>query len=280
MASANTPNQKLTRQINKALEQAHQHGLLDESLRHEMFPALSEHLAPHVERYMVKYDMFPDGKAFRALVSNFNQDGPLVLALMDYHNPRAGELWMQLHQKLETQAQRSFPQLSPVYQDKLVGETYVRVYRYLPKYLFQARLNTWIFTILKNEFLRLKEKMAREQAQTVSLDDPLGEDGLTRGDRIPSDAATPDELTAQGQALADFWAQVERLGKQSGVELLKLHASGYKLKEIQQQLGDNSPVLSTIQRRIQRLIKKIEQDETMNEIARRLGVMLFLKALA
>jgi len=269
------PQSKLERTIQHQLADLLLQGVLDPQLTAEMVPSLARALQPQVAKYQATHGQFPTSMVFQTMANNYNQDGPLVQALLDYNSPTSAQLWQVIHQKLLRQAQYRWPHLDVVYQDKVVGEAYLRVYRYLPNFLFLARLDSWIFTILKNEYLRLKSRSEQEQQAKQSLDEPIG-DNLTWADQIPSKLPEPSALTDQQQLVADFWARLERLEKQSGVTLLKLHLAGYKLKEIQAELGADSPVLSTIQRRIQRILQKIETDPEMNELAQRLGVMRVL----
>lgn len=274
---ASQPN--ITPMIQQTLRDALKRGTLDPTLTSEMMPALAEALTPYVARYFDKHGQLPTASILRVMANNFNQDGPLVEALLAHQTVEAGYLWQQVQQKLIRQTQRSWPRVNPVYQDKMVGQSYARVYRHLPKFLFQARLDTWIFTILKNEYLRLRARNLPDLEGQPHLEDTTS-DNRTVGERLSTDEPLPEAVTAIEDSRQAFWQRVEQLGQQSGVELLRLHLAGYKLREIKEELGEDSPTLSTIQRRLKRLLAKIEADEVMRELAERLALMgLFLTLL-
>ena len=265
------PKPLLEQTIYEALVTAwNTHGL-DSGLTVEILPILAQALEPIIARYLTHYHAFPDLNTFRAMVNNFSQDGPLVQALLNYNSSEAAALWQELYQKLINQTRQQWPELDAHYQDKIVGETYLRIYRYLPDFLFKSRLHTWIFTILKNEYLRLKDKIKAEQKQKLSLDDKIGP-GLSSNDCLASSTPGPPEIMARQQALDDFWQRLLKLRDQLDIKILRLHLEGYNQLEIQQQIGCVRSI-SAISRRIDRLLKLLRTDEGIREIVRRLGIL-------
>lgn len=245
---------------------------LPEDVPAAMLKPLARALTPYLRRYQAKVGAPPDEATLRAIVHNFIHDGPLVETLLNYHTPEAAALWRDLHGRLVGYTQRHWSGLDAIYQDKMVGATYLRIYRHLPNFLFKSRLDTWIFTILKNEYLRIKAQIELEQGQKVYLDDPIRE-GATLRDFLPMPQA---DLLAQvdwNQTLEDFWRRIEAVEKEPGPKMLRLHLAGYKLHEIQAELGENPPDVSTIQRRIRRMLRRLQGDPVINEIAWRLGLV-------
>lgn len=55
--------------------------------------------------------------------------------------------------------------------DDVAQETYLRIYKALKKGQFQesAKITTWIYTIAKNETLRMNEKLVREEKKIIKL---------------------------------------------------------------------------------------------------------------
>lgn len=60
--------------------------------------------------------------------------------------------------------------------DDVVQETYMRAYKSLQKEQFQnnSSLETWLYTIARNESLRMNEKLVRERQKSENLAESMG----------------------------------------------------------------------------------------------------------
>lgn len=253
--------------VYQALLEAYYRGQLDANITGIMLPALARSLVPHLQRYTCRHDTFPTSSMFEAIANNFIQDGPLVQMLLNYDQPEAVDLWQHLHHKLMGDIQRRWPDIGSDYQDKISGETYFRVYRNLPNFLFKSRLNTWIFTIAKNEYLRLKPKIDSDLRGKFYLDDQLGS-GLKLQDYLLVSTLSPFDQTARQQALDKFWGHLRELRGELDVKILRLYLQGYNQLEIQEKIGIRSN--STISRRISHLLDLIKADTTFKEVLQQL----------
>lgn len=258
--------------IHRQLLELYRAGQLEAGVTPEMLAPLAKSLGPTLRRYQAKEDTLPNRATLRIMANNFLQDGPLVQSLLNYGSPEAATLWSDLHLRLTQQARRQWFYLDPVYRDKIIGATYLRIYRYLPNFLFKSRLDTWIYTILKNEFLRLRDRIEQEHRQKTYLDKPLWEN-MTLADYIPAPQVDPLAVITWQQALDEFWQRLDQIEQPPNPEIFRLHMAGYKLHEIQAALGENSPALSTIHRRIQRMLNHLQVDPVMGDIAGRLGFL-------
>ena len=68
-------------------------------------------------------------------------------------------------------------------------EAFLRAYRFLPKFEFKSSFYTWLYRIATN--VSLTKLRRRKEPRTVSLDEPLGEDGSGTLE-IPDDVHTPE----------------------------------------------------------------------------------------
>lgn len=249
---------------------------LDQAINLEMLPALAEGLGPIVCQYMqqkggpLSEGSFPDATILYKMANNFNQDAPRVRALLETCNSDQDSHWQRLHQQLEVAVRRKWPTISLMYQEEIAQRTWLRIHRYLPRFLFLARFSTWVTRILLNEYLRLKPKIEKEKRQR-SLDEPYQE-GRTLADVLPSAEAKPHQKVEREQALQQFWQRLEQLGQALDCSILRLHLAGYKLEEIKEELG-GKPSVSTIWKRRKRLIQRIKEDEVIREIAQALGIL-------
>jgi RNA polymerase sigma-70 factor (ECF subfamily) len=67
-------------------------------------------------------------------------------------------------------------------------EAFLRAYRFLPKFQFKSSFYTWLYRIATN--VSLTKLRRRKEPPTVSLDEPIGEDG-SGGLEIPDDTHSP-----------------------------------------------------------------------------------------
>lgn len=124
--------------------------------------------------------------------------------------------------------------------DDVVQETYIRAYSSLTqgKFRGEASINTWLYSIARNESLRMNEKLLREERKQKKLIEAkdITEDN---GD---------DNITLLKENILNI---PEKYGS-----VLSLVSLGYSLNQISEKLGLN---IGTVKSRISRG-KKIIQD--------------------
>lgn len=243
---------------------------LHDNIRAEMWPALAQALERVIGQYIAQKGALPDPRTFRVMVYNFNQDGPRVQALLESRDVDEQQYWQTLRQDLERQAGKKWHFIGSVYREEMTDRTWIRIHQHLPNFLFLSRFSTWASSILLREYLRLKPKWERDRERR-SLDKP-NEKGWTLGDILPSDKPSPEEQVTLQLLIEDFWKRLQQLHNGLDVRILRLHLAGYKLVEIQDQLGEDPISVSTIWRRLDRIKKRLLKDEIIHSIAEDLEV--------
>lgn len=129
--------------------------------------------------------------------------------------------------------------------DDVVQETYLRAYGSLTRGKFrgESSLETWLYTIARNESLRMNDRLMREERKEKKL---LEENPL-------DDVNTDDNISL----LQD---KISKLPEKYGA-VLSLVSLGYTLNQISDKLGIN---IGTVKSRISRG-KKIIQDSIKGE---------------
>lgn len=124
--------------------------------------------------------------------------------------------------------------------DDVVQETYLRAYSSLTqgKFRGESSINTWLYSIARNESLRMNEKLLREEKKEKKLIDA-------------------DDLTEnyEDDSIALLQENILKLPEKYGA-VLSLVSSGYSLNQISEKLGLNT---GTVKSRISRG-KKILHD--------------------
>jgi RNA polymerase sigma-70 factor (ECF subfamily) len=124
--------------------------------------------------------------------------------------------------------------------DDVVQETYLRAYSSLTqgKFRGESSINTWLYSIARNESLRMNEKLLKEEKKEKKL---INADDLTENYEDDSIALLQENILK----LPDKYGAV-----------LSLVSSGYSLNQISEKLGLNT---GTVKSRISRG-KKILHD--------------------
>lgn len=252
------------------LTEASTYQQLDGSINSEMWATLAQGLERVIRQYIAQKGALPDPRTFRVMVHNFNQDGPRVQALLQTRDFDEYGYWQKLRQDLEQQAGKKWHFIGSVYREEMADRAWIRIHQHLPNFLFLSRFSTWGSTILLREYLRLKPKWERDR-QRRSLDEP-NEEGWTLADTLPSDKRSPEEEVTHKLLVLDFWMRLEQLHNGLDLKILRLHLQGYKLAEIQDELGEDAISVSTIWRRLDRIKKRLLKDEIIHSIAQELGI--------
>ncbi len=129
--------------------------------------------------------------------------------------------------------------------DDVVQETYLRAYGSLThgKFRGESSLETWLYTIARNESLRMNDRLMREERKEKKL--------------LEENPVTGDDSDDNINLLQD---KISRLPEKYGA-VLSLVSLGYTLNQISDKLGIN---IGTVKSRISRG-KKIIQDSIKGE---------------
>lgn len=112
--------------------------------------------------------------------------------------------------------------------DDVVQETYLRAYRALKKDAFRhdARVSTWLYTIARNESLRMSERLAREEEKRERV-------------RAAADHREPEDFTRGiiDEDEIDRMRESIRVLPEKFRSVLDLAASGHSESEIAERLS-------------------------------------------
>lgn len=91
---------------------------------------------------------------------------------------------------------------------EVLQDTFLRAYRFLPKFQFKSSFFTWLYRIATN--VSLTRLRRREKVQLVSLDEPADSDGGTPLD-LPDYRYNPEKLMQQRELREALHEAVEKL---------------------------------------------------------------------
>jgi RNA polymerase sigma-70 factor (ECF subfamily) len=119
----------------------------------------------------------------------------------------------------------------------LVQETYLKAFSYKDRLSNYSNLKSWIFSIMKNTFINNYHKSSRESSSLDSSLQPhlmhnYGDGGKT----------SPDSIFSEGEIMS----AIDQLDEKYKTAF-QMHLSGYKYKEIADELGLN---IGTVKSRI------------------------------
>ena len=106
-------------------------------------------------------------------------------------------------------------------------ETFIRVFKGLPKFQKKSEFSTWVFRIATNVCLTHKEKKSR--SATISLDDENDDDSTVQ--YAVSDNAT-DDLLHGNEISARIESALQELSPRQKLVFSLRHYQDYKLKDI------------------------------------------------
>jgi RNA polymerase sigma-70 factor (ECF subfamily) len=127
--------------------------------------------------------------------------------------------------------------------DDVVQETYLRGYRHLAggKFRNESSLETWLYTIARNESLRMNTRLAREEAKAEKEAD--------RWMSLEKERTSPDDVISLAGML-------ERLPEKYR-EVVALKSQGYSEQEIAGRLKINTGTVKSRFSRGKELLQKI-----------------------
>jgi len=142
--------------------------------------------------------------------------------LLRYERPLANYFYKQCYD-------RTFAQ-------DLVQETFLRILKSAHRYRPEAKFKTFLFTVARN--LWIDQHRSRKSApRIISADLPIGDDGATIGDSVPSGDRSAPQRTLDLEAAAMVRTALEELPEgQRDVWLLSVEQD-LKQREISEILG-------------------------------------------
>jgi RNA polymerase sigma-70 factor (ECF subfamily) len=128
--------------------------------------------------------------------------------------------------------------------DDVVQETYLRAYKSISKNGFRgdSAINTWLYTIAKNESLRMNEKLDREEKKFSRSVEKF----------IPE----MDEKNDHKENIEELYSNIMKLPA-GYMRVMKLVAEGYSEKEIALKLGIKQGTVKSRASRGREILKKI-----------------------
>jgi RNA polymerase sigma-70 factor (ECF subfamily) len=126
----------------------------------------------------------------------------------------------------------------PVAAQDIAQETFVRVYKSLPRFRGAARFQTWLYRIASNLAIDATRSRKRRAASTVSLNDPVvGDDDAELERELPDDTTRgPSELTEAGEIQTNVWQAVSELPPKLRMVVVLYDLQGFSYQEIAEML--------------------------------------------
>ena len=262
-----------TKSVSNLLQTAFQQNQLDVGITAAMLPALAQALEPVIAHYIAKKNTLPTLTIFSTMVNNFVQDGPRVQGLSATQHHDEQRLWADLHQQLGLRAQRKWPQLSQEDRAEIVDESWQRIQRYLPGFLFLARFSTWAETILQTRGVDWLAKHQMRLQRELSLDQPApgaaSTDAGTLGELLPGDGELLEEQWAHAQLVQEVRQQLQVLCDAETLQVIRLLSEGYKQVEVAKELQLSNAKVTRLK---QAAHEQIVNDEQMRRLATQLGL--------
>jgi RNA polymerase sigma-70 factor (ECF subfamily) len=140
--------------------------------------------------------------------------------------------------------------------EELCQDVFVRVHRYLDSFRFEAKLSTWIARIARNTCLNHLEKkevlLYADHAPTPDGTPPDMRDAFAR---LPADAASPAERTADRDVRTAVHDALDRLPEPYRTALTLYHLEGMSVREVARAM-DNPP--GTVKSHLYRARKRLK----------------------
>ncbi len=122
---------------------------------------------------------------------------------------------------------------------------FLRIWKAAPRYEPSAKFTTWMFTILRN--LVFNETRRRSRKPTVSLDEPLGDDGgASSRDVADPAAATPAEARLRTELEEAIDAAIARLPEQQRLAVVLRRYEDMAYEDIAAALETTVPAVKSL----------------------------------
>lgn len=121
-------------------------------------------------------------------------------------------------------------------------EAFLRAYRFLPKFEAKSSFYTWLYRIATN--VSLTKLRRRKEPRTVSLDEPLGEDG-SGSLEIPDDIHTPETEFKRRRLKDAIQKAVDELPPDYKPVVVLRDMEGMPNEEVSESLGISVPAVKS-----------------------------------
>jgi RNA polymerase sigma-70 factor (ECF subfamily) len=121
-------------------------------------------------------------------------------------------------------------------------EAFLRAYRFLPKFEAKSSFYTWLYRIATN--VSLTKLRRRKEPRTVSLDEPLGEDG-SGSLEIPDDVHTPETEFKRRRLRDAIQKAVDELPPDYKPVVVLRDMEGLPNEEVSESLGISVPAVKS-----------------------------------
>ncbi len=109
-------------------------------------------------------------------------------------------------------------------------EVFLRVFKALPKFRFDARFSTWLYRIVVN--VCLTQQRRRKNREADSLDFVEDEESQSLLEKQASDERSSDQKAYDGEVARHVAMAMKTLSPQQRLVFTLRHYEGYKLREI------------------------------------------------
>lgn len=135
--------------------------------------------------------------------------------------------------------------------DDVVQETYLRAYKSLQKKQFEGRsaLTTWLYTIARNESIRMNEKLGREDKKIAKLQAEPEREPAPRSDNNSE----------------DMMGWVKRLPARY-MQVIKMYLGGSSEKEIADRLEISPGTVKSRAHRAREMMRKMMEKEGQHAV--------------
>ena len=121
-------------------------------------------------------------------------------------------------------------------------EAFLRAYRFLPKFEAKSSFYTWLYRIATN--VSLTKLRRRKEPRTVSLDEPLGEDG-SGSLEIPDEVHTPQTEFKRRRLREAIQKAVDELPPDYRSVVVLRDMEGMPNEEVSESLGISVPAVKS-----------------------------------
>lgn len=133
--------------------------------------------------------------------------------------------------------------------EDITQEVFVKVFRNVGSFRHDSSLRTWVYRIAVRESLNRRRWFFRHKRQEVSIDEPVGNTGISAWERIVDACASPFEQTEKNEQMDLVRAALAEIDERMRVAVVLRDIEGLSYQEISETLGVS---LGTVKSRIMR----------------------------
>lgn len=121
-------------------------------------------------------------------------------------------------------------------------DTFLRAYRFIPKFAFKSSFYTWLYRIATN--VSLTRLRRRKKAEVISLDAPIADSDNLKFD-LPDTGQTPEEAFAQKRLREKLDQAVKRLPEEYRAVVILRDLEGLSNEEVSKILKLSVPAVKS-----------------------------------